>query len=147
MTERIPPIGIRQNNPGNLRPSFRHGKHEPWVGESAPNGSGYCVFDTPENGIRALAKNLLAYERKHRIRTVERIIARWAPGTENDTEAYIRHVVKLTGFRRDAELDVADPSVLDALVTAIIRHENGPPPGAGWYSDEQISVGIMRAVT
>jgi hypothetical protein len=140
------PLGIRSRNPGNLRPTFRNGEHVPWQGELPPNGSGYCVFDTPENGIRALAKNLLAYQRKHRIRTVERIIARWAPGTENDTEAYIRHVVQLTGYRRDEELDVGNPAVLDALVTAIIRHENGPPPGRSWYTDEQVSVGIVRAL-
>lgn len=137
------PLGVRSNNPGNLRPS-----RDPWVGElRPPDDRGYCRFDTAENGIRALAKNLLAYQNKHNLRTVERIIARWAPGVENDTEAYIRHVCLLTGYRRDEVIDVGDPEVLHDLVAAIIRHENGvPPTPAGWYMDAQISVGIMRAL-
>lgn len=138
------PLGVRNRNPGNLRPSA-----EPWVGElRPPDERGYCRFDTPENGIRAMAKNLLAYQRKHNLRTVERIIARWAPGVENDTEAYIKHVCAQTGWRRDELLDVANPATLHDLVAAIIRHENGPPPvpPGYWYSDTVLSVGVARAV-
>lgn len=137
------PLGIRSNNPGNLRPS-----RESWQGElRPPDPRGYCRFDTPENGIRAMAKNLLAYQNKHNLRTVERIVSRWAPSTENKTEEYIRHVCQLTGYRRDELIDVGDPDTLHALVAAIIRHENGAPPTpAGWYSDDVISIGIMRAI-
>ena len=142
MSASVLPLGIRSHNPGNLRPS-----QPPWEGELAPDERGYCRFDTPENGIRALAKNLLAYQRKHNLRTVARIIARWAPGSENDTEAYIRHVCQLTGYRRDEQIDVGNPDVLHDLVDAIIRHENGPAPTAeGWYPETTISVGIMRAL-
>lgn len=137
------PLGIASNNPGNIRPGV-----DPWVGElKPPDPRGYCRFDSPENGIRALAKNLLAYQRKHNLRTVERIIARWAPGSENDTEAYIRHVCQLTGYRRDEAIDVGDPDVLHDLVVAIIRHENGPAPTPeGWYLEAVVSIGVMRAI-
>lgn len=131
------PLGIRSNNPGNLRPSAKK-----WDGERTPDPRGYCVFDTPENGIRAMAKNLIAYKLRHNLQTVERIIARWAPGTENDTEAYIVHVCKMTGFGRAARVDVEDEAVLEALVRAIIQHENGEQP----YDDATIAVGIMRAL-
>lgn len=136
------PLGIRSNNPGNLRPTYRNGEHVPWQGEFAPNGSGYCEFDTPQNGIRATAKNLIAYQERHRLRTIERIVSRWAPGTENDTEAYIGSVSARTGWRRDAVLDMRDPQTLRALVLAITWHENGEQP----YDDETINTGIARAL-
>lgn len=137
------PLGIRNNNPGNLRPT-----PEPWEGRVLPDDPlKFMRFKTPEDGIRALAKCLLTYQNKRNLRTIERIIARFAPSTENNTEAYIRHVAELTGFRRDELIDVGDPDTLHELVAAIIRHENGvPPTPAGWYTDTQISVGIVRAL-
>lgn len=131
------PLGIRSNNPGNLRPMSTR-----WQGELDPDPRGYCVFDAPENGIRAMAKNLLAYQEKHSLRTVDRIVSRWAPGSENDTEAYILAVCASTGYRRDEKLNLREPATLEAIVRAIIRHENGVQP----YDDLVISKGIVRAL-
>jgi hypothetical protein len=33
--------------------------------------------------------NLLAYSERHGINSVQQIIARWAPASENNTDAYI----------------------------------------------------------
>lgn len=131
------PLGIRSNNPGNLRPSAAR-----WSGELEPDPRGYCRFDAPENGIRAMAKNLIAYQEKHRLRTVQRIVSRWAPGAENDTEAYIVSVCKRTGFGRDQVLDLRDRDTLRALVLAIVWHENGAQPYDGAVIDE----GLRRAL-
>lgn len=131
------PLGIRSNNPGNLRPGAQR-----WNGELEPDPRGYCRFDTPEHGIRAMGRNLIAYQERHRLRTIERIVSRWAPGAENDTEAYIVAVAARTGWRRDAVLDMTDPATLRALVLAIIWHENGQQP----YDDATINTGIARAL-
>lgn len=118
------PIGIRQRNPGNLRPSGSQ-----WQGLVGELG-GYCVFDTFDNGIRAMALNLRNYQRKHGIDTIEAVIARYAPSSENDVEAYIAHVCKRTGYARAQVLDLSDRIVLGTLTRAMIRHECGLQPFA-----------------
>lgn len=116
------PLGIRSNNPGNIR----HSSKFTWLGESGVNAKGFCVFDTLENGIRALAKNLLAYFHQHGLDTVAGVIERWAPPGENDTVAYITSVAGSLGVAPDRVLDLEDVSTLASLVAAICRHENTP---------------------
>lgn len=131
------PLGIRSNNPGNLRPS-----EPPWLGQVGADPRGYCIFDTPEHGIRALAKNLLAYYTKHGLFTIRGIITRWAPSSENDTASYITAVSRDTGFGPDDALRLKDEPVLSALVSAIIRHENGKQP----YTAAQLDDGVGMAL-
>lgn len=115
--------GIRDNNPGNIRP----GKHV-WQGEIGNDG-GYCIFDTPENGVRAMAKNLLTYQSVHGLRTIRGIITRYAPAADsNDTEAYIAAVASDVGIGADADIDLSDASVLSSFLIAITRHEEGSVP-------------------
>lgn len=142
------PRGIRNNNPGNLRPLGAGKARVLRVGELLDiDPDGYSRFDTPENGIRAIGVDLLTKYRKRLLNTVAKIIARYAPTSENDTDAYIRHVCQLTGFYADQPLEVDDPATLDALVAAIIRHENGIPPRPdGWYPDEVLARGVARAL-
>lgn len=114
--------GVRNNNPGNLE-----GATIPWRGQVGTDGA-YCVFDTAEHGLRALAVNLLAYQRLHGLITVRQIITRWAPPAENDTVAYVADVAKQMMVDPEATLDLTQPPTLDALVGAIVRHENGCNP-------------------
>jgi len=113
-------LGLRQNNPGNLRPDPAH----PWLGE-IPSPNDYCCFNTPENGLRAMGKNILTAVYKHGCNTITRLITRWAPPNENDTVAYIKAVAGDVGVDADAPLDVTNGSVMSSLLMAITRHENG----------------------
>ena len=114
--------GERNNNPGNIDRNATK-----WQGMCADQSGDprFVVFETPEDGIRALAKVLLSYYRKHHLNTVRGIITRWAPGNENNTEAYIAHVAKTLSVDADTPLVVDRPEVLEMLTTAIIKHENG----------------------
>lgn len=115
--------GIRDFNPGNMRPGLQK-----WLGEQTPDGN-YCVFDTPEHGIRAMAKNLIGYQTKYGLRTIRGIITRYAPPSDNnDTAAYINAVSADVGIGIDVSTDLTDPSVLSSFVMAIIQHENGSQP-------------------
>ncbi|MDN6861089.1 structural protein, partial [Pseudomonas sp. CAN2814] len=96
---------------------------------------------TPQNGIRALAKLLLNYRKVHGLRTVESLIARWAPSNENDTRAYAAAVARELGVPPQAGLHLDQPT-LAALVTAIIRHENGQQP----YSAELIGNAVREVL-
>ncbi|EAA2773547.1 hypothetical protein DNU52_13365 [Salmonella enterica subsp. diarizonae] len=128
---------IRNNNPGNLE----YSKSNPWVGQNGDDGR-FAKFETPEHGIRALGRNLMSYQRQG-IDTVNEIINRWAPPTDNnDTAAYIKAVCEQLGVSADEPLDSSNPDTLKALCAAIIQHENGSQP----YSDQQLTSGVSAAL-
>lgn len=142
--------GIRNNNPGNIDFNPRN----KWQGQlglelGVPRPR-FARFDSPENGIRAMAKLILNYRGKDGmpglgkpgIDTITEIINRWAPGHENDTAAYIRAVSQDTGFKPDAALTLADPRVLTPVVYSIIHHENGSNP----YDSSVVREGVRRAL-
>lgn len=126
--------GIRNNNPGNIR---RTG--DVWVGE-APDQStdaSFVVFAAPQYGIRALARILRNYYDSGQT-TVRAMITRWAPPSENDTEAYIAAVTADSGLSSDdpiGDIELALP----LLIPAIINHENGVQP----YPSDTIALGIQ----
>lgn len=126
------PRGIRNNNPGNLRS---------WMG--AGSAGGYATFSSPEAGITAMAKNLLAYQDRHGISTIGGIANRWAPaGDGNNPAAYAASLAKQTGFGSDQHLDLHDPHVLAPLISAITKNENGQNP----YSPEMITQAVSVAM-
>jgi hypothetical protein len=133
--------GFRNRNPGNIDyvPANR------WLGQvgietGVPNPR-FAVFESHEYGIRALAALLTTYQDRHGLRTVSAIIGRWAPGSENDTGAYVRHVASLIGRPADAPLDLHRWEDMRALVVAIITHELGGQP----YADAVLDEGLRRA--
>lgn len=133
--------GVRNRNPGNID----YNPANKWLGQLKPDPAvekRFVRFDTPENGIRALGKLLLTYQRKHGLKTVRTIISRWAPSIENDTDAYVRAVEAKTGTQPGADVDLTDPLVMAGFVKAIIHHEN-----AGYiYPDSVVSEGVRRAL-
>ena len=86
--------GIRNNNPLNIR------KGNSWKGERHPQSDpAFEEFETVEMGIRAAI--ILAYNyitgraascRGQRMATVTQFITKWAPPSENNTQAYISRV-------------------------------------------------------
>lgn len=102
--------GAPSNNPGNLRPQG--------------SSTGFQAFATPEAGLAALDNNLKAYGDKG-INTISGVVSRWAPPTENNTQAYIADVSKRLGVSPDQPIDLKNPIVRQALSTAITIHENG----------------------
>lgn len=139
MTDR----GIRNNNPGNIK----HGA--PWQGLATPSidEKGFCVFTSAPYGIRAIARTLITYQDKRqaadgsKIDTVQEIIDRWAPPSENDTGSYANHVRQILGIERGTVLDVHKYEVMRALVVAIIRHENSNFE----YPDAVVDKGLVLA--
>jgi len=129
--------GIRNNNPGNIRLS-----KDKWQG-LAPSQADkeFFVFQNPVYGIRAIARILINYQDDYELNTIRGIIGRWAPASENNTEAYIKRVAERTGFDADQALDMHQHADLRQLVIAIIWHENAQQP----YSEEQINKALVLA--
>lgn len=131
--------GIRNNNPGNIRVGAkwqgRAAKHE--MTPEQKREEAFVVFQSPEWGIRAIVKILQTYQRVHGIDTVQGIISRWAPPSENITGSYVRAVTRALNVASDTPL-VLGTHTLKLLVTAIIQHENGEQP----YSNATLLAGI-----
>ncbi|MDX6917479.1 hypothetical protein R9X49_20430 [Pectobacterium carotovorum] len=130
-----PVRGLRNNNPGNIVQSANT-----WEGQTGSDGQ-YATFATPEHGIRALGKNLLSYSRQG-YQTIDQIINRWAPPSENNTGAYVSAVSKAMGIPANTPVDLTDPATLTRMATAITQHENGSMP----YTQEQVNSGIQAAL-
>lgn len=126
--------GIRNNNPGNIRVS-----KDQWEGMTGDDGA-FVTFDSPESGVRALAKNLQSYGRQG-YDSIEKIINRWAPPSENETQSYIDSVVSATGIPATQSLDLSNPDTLSALAQAISFHETGSR-----YDPEVYQQGVARAL-
>lgn len=129
------PRGIRLNNPGNIR----HG--DAWQGLSpTQDDPSFSTFIAPDYGIRAMAKIMQSYKAKG-IKTLADAIHRWAPPSENETDAYVHDVSLRTGIDPTAVIDLASYTTCKNVIKAIIYHENGQQP----YSDDVISKGLALA--
>lgn len=141
------PRGIRNNNPGNIDFNPRNN----WQGQLGVEPDGrFAVFDSPENGIRALGKLLLNYRGKDGMPGVGRpgidtpleFISRWAPASENNTLAYAQAIAKRLGVGVRDSIDISKLHVLREAVVGIIVHENGGNP----YRAAVIDEGVRRAL-
>ena len=118
------PIGIRYNNPLNIRLSKTR-----WQGQIPPSPLGegrgeasFCKFISLEWGIRAAFCLLRTYATKYHLNCIADIIMRWAPPSENHTAQYIRNVCRWTGFGGMQRLTESD---WPTLVRAMARQECG----------------------
>jgi hypothetical protein len=140
------PRGIRNHNPGNLDKGSAK-----WQGLAPPDQQTdprFAVFIDPTWGIRAIARTLISYQDKYDIRTIRAIIARWAPPSENNTQAYIDIVCARSGLGADQQLDMHRYEHLKPIVECIIRHENGNGPKSNtnsWYDNATIDAALSRA--
>lgn len=111
--------GIRNNNPGNIRIG------SPWAGLAEQQlDPEFCTFQRMAWGIRALIVLLQIYRERYGLVTVRGIINRWAPSSENDTEAYIQAVCKAANLTPDTLLP-DERTTYEYLVWEIAKHENG----------------------
>ena len=121
--------GLRNNNPLNIR----HSKDQ-WEGATeTQTDKSFVQFKTMAYGYRAAWRTLHTYYKRLRDRkkhfTVENIISRWAPPTENDTKQYIRTVLSLSSIGgKENLLPPSNPlgyGKLSRLIAAMTVMENG----------------------
>lgn len=87
---------INKNNPFNIR----YNPLNKWIGLIG-NHKGFCEFSDLKFAIRAAARILLVSYRKNGIFSYSQIISRWAPSSENDTEAYLHFICKTLQVQPD----------------------------------------------
>lgn len=111
--------GLRNNNPGNIRPV-----------RNQPNDGAFAIYRTPEEGWGALGRQLKGYANAG-LDNVASIISKYAPAADhNETGPYIQSVTANMSRRLGSDvgaltrLDLSDPRVLKALMQSITEHEN-----------------------
>lgn len=129
------PLGLRQRNPGNIRPGAG------FIGESG-DGSGYATFGSDDEGLRAIQRLLMTYGDKYDIKTLRQLANRYAPPSDNNpTENYIDFLSDKTGIGPDDEINLAESG--SSIIPAIVGFEQGQQP----YSQAQIDRAIRAAGT
>ncbi|MBP3497025.1 MAG: structural protein P5 [Alistipes sp.] len=113
--------GLRNLNPGNIRRSKTRYKGE----KSDSTDAAFKQFESLEWGYRAIFMLLHTYRVRGYGDTIAKMIARYAPPSENNTEAYISRLCLATDIPRDMPLDTLNPEQMIPIVCAISAVENG----------------------
>jgi hypothetical protein len=114
--------GYRNRNPGNIRKTEKL-----WEGEVKGTDKDFKTFRSMAYGYRALFALLREYISKD-YNTIEKIINRYAPSSENATEAYIATVSRRAGIAPEDVLNFVNINKIKDIVAAISYVENGIPP-------------------
>ncbi len=116
--------GLRNCNPLNIRKG-----RDQWQGQAEKQtDSAFVVFKSMAWGWRAAFKLLTrTYYHKYRLYTIRMIIQKWAPPHENNTEAYISNVSRLTGIPPDEPIGIPmeSPARWMMVAAAMAIQENG----------------------
>ena len=116
--------GYRNNNPLNIRFNVNNN----WKGKVLANTDGaFEQFVSMPYGFRAALYLFRKYIRQG-YNTVERIVGKWAPPTENHTDKYLAFVVNKTQLDPYATIKPGNADVLKLLAHAMAWYENGTAP-------------------
>jgi len=132
-TRREKALGIKNNNPGNLRYAEQPG--------ATGQNKGFAVFPTQALGLYNLGRQL-EFHGHRGWTTVEKLIKVYAPPSENRTDDYIKAVASAMGVKASDSLDFLNVGTLVKLMKAIVTHENGSNP----YSDDQFIEAAEKAI-
>jgi hypothetical protein len=127
-------LSVTNNNPGNIKAT-----NIKWDGMIGKNGD-FVEFDNPENGIRALTRDL-TNKRKRGLDTITKIINAYAPPTENDTKSYIKDVAKDMGL---SATDKLSDKNMYKMIKAMTKHEGGKE-ALKHFTDAIIKKGMKSA--
>lgn len=120
--------GMQNNNPGNLESNAWTQKLPGYVGTDGR----FAKFDTLDNGMAALDRNLQGYGAQG-LNTPASIIAKWSPPGESGSNSaaygnYTKAVAAGLGIGPNDTINMSDPSVRGRVAAAIARFENGAAP-------------------
>lgn len=114
------PRGLRNCNPGNIRKN-----NVEYKGEIDSTDKAFKAFKTMAYGYRAIFVVLHTYQRRYGLDTISAMIARYAPATENHTQAYIDAVAEQSGTPATSRITTTNGDVMVPIVAAMSRVENG----------------------
>ena len=89
-----------------------------------PTESEFEQFCHLRYGLRAAFCILRRYIRRYHSDTIRKIISRWAPRSENDTDKYVEYVSQRVNVNPDALIDYFDEELMVAIVRAMAKFES-----------------------
>lgn len=120
------PRGYRNNNPLNVRKNAANA----WKGKVVPGTDpAFEQFITMAYGYRCALYLLRKYIGQGN-NTIRKIINKWAPPSENNTDGYISHVAGRSGISADTVLSPTDQDKLCRIAYAMAWVENGYAPAS-----------------
>lgn len=114
--EVVLPIGLANNNPGNV-------KNKGWQGQIGSDKFGHAIFSNYEYGLRAIAITLKNYQRKHGLKTLRAMMKRYC---ESNQIEYAKFIGKRIGVGIDEEFNVMEH--MPEILKAIVKFETGEQP-------------------
>lgn len=126
LMKKFVPRSVWNNNPVNIRIS----QSNDWVGEvpetiNKLHDSGFETFFHAVDGYRAAIVLLRNYQRNYRLNTLQGLLNRFAPHSENPTDNYIEFVASKLAVSPAEMLDLNDDRVMRKLLLAMHRFESG----------------------
>lgn len=117
------PLGLRNNNPGNLRPLSGG---VTWIGEISPDTlHNFSRFSDVAWGLRAMITDIAGDIVLDKRNTLRKLVTAYAPPEDyNNTAAYIARVSQITGIGPD-DIIYPDANTLNKIIRAKIRVELG----------------------
>lgn len=164
-------LGIEYDDPNKETPTNPAGKNRPdrnfnplnlkTKGNAGKDSGGFAKYTDEDSGWKAARDQLSTYYTRDKLDTINGIISKWAPPSENDTATYVAQVSKAMGVGNNDKIDLSDPSVMASLSAYMAKHEgysnwkNGLDYGnaaksqyAGYYqTQQQLANGVGRANT
>lgn len=140
----------RNNNPGDLRTLGGGQVWDGQVGVDNLHGGPFAVFSDRVKGWRALGVNLLVYQDRHGINTLDAIVHRWAPSNDGNNErAYL--TIMRAGYDATGQSYPGDAAIIDlhqiedleAVATGIAIAEGSAR--IQWPEDEKLA-GLREAL-
>ncbi len=115
-------LGIANRNPLNIR----YVAANRWLGlcPNRPNVKGFCRFLNSAYGYRAAVVLVKNYIQKHGADTPTKIIHRWAPPSENQTDLYIACVCGRSRLAPNEKIETSGMQI-SRLLAAMAKQETG----------------------
>jgi hypothetical protein len=133
-----------------------------WRGEKGKDDRGHAQFDDPLFGARAFARLMYTYRYLHHLKTVNEIIARFAPADDcrgsigkpphcpygvNPVQDYADHIAEALGIKVTDEIALFDEHRkmnLNVAIPLMIAFSNYELP-RGYQSDQELIISGIRA--
>lgn len=106
----------RNNNPGNLN----YGSFSSRNGAIGSDYGSFAIFPDYQTGYDAMKTLITTTYNNY---TIETMMNKYAPPSENDTVAYINYLVDATGMSKNTYIRNMNSTQLNSLLNAMITHE------------------------
>ena len=137
-------LGYRANNPMDVTSDPTTLKNDPWVGQvgvvySSDSSHCFAVFDSVANGVRCGAHVVLGYQKNDGINTLQGLVDRFAPSSDNNPSDYAAELADYVGRGKDESISFDE--YLETICRGIVQREQS----LDLVTDAEYTAGIQSA--